>query len=201
MHYSAISKKKMLTCTICDKEVKNLSLLEYKICQNCLSERTTEQSRTRYLENRKKRIKVHNLVNCPICKWDIPENARNWCQNCAPKLFQDQFSKWTSENPTLDGYIQESQKKSTHWYDPIEWIEYEQFTNFRTLGEGGFANVYVATWRDGPIMDFNPHTREWRRYGPFDVALKVLKPNFKEEEIVYNEVILNSLHSRNLIYR
>ncbi|EXX71020.1 kinase-like domain-containing protein [Rhizophagus irregularis DAOM 181602=DAOM 197198] len=34
----------------------------------------------------------------------------------------------------------------------FEWIPYNQFINIKEIGEGGFAKVYLAIWKDGPLQ-------------------------------------------------
>jgi hypothetical protein len=37
-------------------------------------------------------------------------------------------------------------------YDIIfEWIPYNQFRNIKEIDKGGFATIYSATWKDGPL--------------------------------------------------
>ncbi|CAB5393144.1 unnamed protein product [Rhizophagus irregularis] len=33
----------------------------------------------------------------------------------------------------------------------FEWIPYNQFNEIKLIGEGGFAKVYLAIWKDGPL--------------------------------------------------
>ena len=33
----------------------------------------------------------------------------------------------------------------------FEWIPYNQFDNIVKIGDGGFATVYSAIWKDGPL--------------------------------------------------
>ena len=62
-------------------------------------------------------------------------------------------------------------------------ISYDRFQDIKSIGEGGFANIYSATWLDGePIFG---KTKE--RAKPIKVALKKLK-NSKNMEAFINEV-------------
>ena len=91
----------------------------------------------------------------------------------------------TSGIPEIDNVIYESQLKTTDYYDNLEWIPYDRFQDIRSIGEGGFANIFSATWLDGkpnPILD-----RTKKRSGPIRVALKKLK-NSKNMEAFINEV-------------
>ena len=33
----------------------------------------------------------------------------------------------------------------------VEWIPYNQFNHIKEIGKGGFATVYSAIWKDGPL--------------------------------------------------
>ena len=33
----------------------------------------------------------------------------------------------------------------------FEWIPYNQFSDIKEIGRGGFATVYSAIWKDGPL--------------------------------------------------
>ena len=33
----------------------------------------------------------------------------------------------------------------------FEWIPYDQFSDIKEIGRGGFATVYSAIWKDGPL--------------------------------------------------
>ena len=69
----------------------------------------------------------------------------------------------------------------------LEWIPYDRFQDIKSIGEGGFANIYSATWLDGvPIYRYSK-TREKARTGPKTVALKKFK-NSKNMEAFINEV-------------
>ena len=35
----------------------------------------------------------------------------------------------------------------------FEWLPYNQFSDIKEIGKGGFATVYSATWKDGPLLD------------------------------------------------
>jgi hypothetical protein len=49
-------------------------------------------------------------------------------------------------------------------YDDIvfEWVPYDQFNNIKEIDKGGFAIVYSAIWKDGPLyydVDKEKYTR------------------------------------------
>ena len=102
------------------------------------------------------------------------------CKECFKKLhgclscrFQHDFDKWTSGNKNIDELIQENQTSACDFFDILEWIPYDRFINIEHIAEGGFANVYSATWMNGYIVD-RKEPDDWKRSEPIKVALKVL---------------------------
>ena len=118
---------------------------------------------------------------CPDCK--APNTGWAWCNKCDPGKFLKEGK--TSGNPEIDKLIHESQLKTMHYGNNLGWIPYDRFQDIKSIGEGGFANIYSATWLDGiPIY---PVTNTKQRTGPKTVALKKFK-NSKNMEAFINEV-------------
>ena len=96
------------------------------------------------------------------------------------------FTSWTN-NKQINELIQEKQLTIDHYYDIIfEWIPYNQLRDIKEAGKGGFATVYSATWKDGPLFyNFNEHelTRERKK-----VALKCLHNSQNITNEFLNEV-------------
>ena len=116
---------------------------------------------------------------CPDCK--APNTGWTWCNKCDPGKFLKEGK--TSGNPEIDKLIHESQLKTMHYYNNLEWIPYDRFQDIKSIGEGGFANIFSATWLDGePISD-----QTKKRSDPIRVALKKLK-NSENMEAFINEV-------------
>ena len=91
----------------------------------------------------------------------------------------------TSGNEKIDNFIQEMQLKIDEYNDIVfEWIPYNQFRNTKEIGRGGFATVYSAIWKDGPLEYNKRYTRSLN----YKVALKCLhnSQNFINEFL--NEV-------------
>src|SRR3954452_25544537 len=106
---------------------------------------------------------------CPRCK--APNTGYAWCNKCDPGKFLKRGK--TSGNPEIDKLIHESQLKTKHYYRNLEWIPYDRFQDIKSIGEGGFAKIFSATWLDGiPIY---PVTNTKKRTGPKTVALKKFK--------------------------
>ena len=117
---------------------------------------------------------------CPDCK--EPNTGDAWCKECDPGKFLKEGK--TSGIPEIDNLIYESQLKTEDYYYNLEWIHYDRFQDIKSIGEGGFASIYSATWLDG-----KPKIGETtkKRSKPIKVALKKLK-NSKNMEVFINEV-------------
>src|SRR5947207_14033568 len=117
---------------------------------------------------------------CPDCK--EPNAGRAWCKKCDPGKFLKEGK--TSGIPEIDNLIYESQLKTTDYDYNLEWIPYDRFQDIKSIGEGGFANIFSATWLDGEPI--HGETTK-KRTGPIMVALKKLK-NSENMEAFINEV-------------
>ena len=116
---------------------------------------------------------------CPDCK--APNTGWAWCNKCDPGKFLKEGK--TSGNPEIDNLIYQSRLKTVHYFSSLEWIPYDRLQNIKPIGEGGFANIFSATWLDG-IPTWN---RTKKRSKPTRVALKKLK-NSENVEVFINEV-------------
>src|SRR3954453_18799383 len=120
----------------------------------------------------------YNAV-CPGCK--APNTGYAWCNKCDPGKFLKEGK--TSGNPEMDNLIHESQIKAGHYEYNLEWIPYDRFQDIKSIGEGGFANIFSAIWLDGEPT--GKTTKQ--RTEPIRVALKKLK-NSENMEAFINEV-------------
>ena len=57
----------------------------------------------------------------------------------------------------------------------FEWVPYDQFSDIKEIGRGGFATVYSAIWKDGPL-EYKYVDKEYiyTRKSNYKVALKCL---------------------------
>jgi hypothetical protein len=117
---------------------------------------------------------------CPDCK--APNTGWAWCKKCDPGKFLKEGK--TSGNPEIDKLIHESQLKTEDYSDNLEWIPYDRFQDIKSIGKGGFANIFSATWLDGKPK-YSKTTKQ--RTAPIRVALKKLK-NSENMEAFINEV-------------
>ena len=94
----------------------------------------------------------------------------------------------TSGNKKIDELIQEMQLQINNKKDIIfEWIPYNQFDNIEEIGKGGFAIVYSAVWKDGPLY-YNDDGMEYLRKSDKKFALKCLHNSQNISSEFLNEV-------------
>ena len=94
-----------------------------------------------------------------------------------------------SGNKKVDGLIQEMQLKINSEKDIIfEWIPYNQFSDNKEIGRGGFATVYAAIWKDGPLV-YDKKTENYFKSSPNQkIALKCLHNSQNISSEFLNEV-------------
>ena len=72
----------------------------------------------------------------------------------------------------------------------FEWIPYNQFSDIKEIGKGGFATVYSAIWKDGQL-EYNKDNAEYVRKSynaNKNVALKCLHNSQNITNKFLNEV-------------
>ncbi len=137
---------------------------------------------------------------CSDC--NQPKTYHNWCQNCNSKIFQQEFSKWTSGNEHIDKFIQDTQLKARNIDEIIEWIPHNRLRNIQYLAKGGFSTIYKAIWLNGYIVSWNGINKHWQRYSGSlenedyeNTKNEIIKSPLNENEIKGNHVVLKSLHN------
>src|SRR3954465_12227197 len=124
-------------------------------------------------------LNIKIIMSCKCGK-----NAR-WCKPC---LINDLKTNLTSGNEKIDELIQEMQLKIDSCWDRVfEWIPHNQFSDIEEIGRGGFATVYSAIWKDGPL-EFNRDSKEYTRDSNYEVALKCLHNSQNITNEFLNEV-------------
>src|SRR5688572_19894807 len=117
--------------------------------------------------------------DCGVCPdYKEPNTGDAWCKKCDPGKFLKEGGI-----PEIDNLIYESQLNTIDYDYNLEWIPYDGFQDIKSIGEGGFANIYSATWLDGKPMGGTTKMRT----KPIRIALKKLK-NSKNMEAFINEV-------------
>ena len=126
---------------------------------------------------------------CKNCSEKYTHINYKWCKPCQTDNLKENVTNWTSGNEKIDGFIQEMQLKINHRNDIVfEWIPYDQFSDIEEIGRGGFATVYSAIWRDGPL-DYDDGTEKNLNLTPnHEVALKCLHDSQNITNEFLNEV-------------
>src|SRR5437763_2238928 len=108
------------------------------------------------------------------CKKCGKHARQEWCKPCQIDNFKKNFTNWTSGNEKIDNFIQEMQLKIVCFDDIVlEWIPYNQFSNIEEIGKGGFATIYSAFWKNGPLK-YNKEYSKYTRISDYKIALKCL---------------------------
>ncbi|RIB29749.1 kinase-like domain-containing protein [Gigaspora rosea] len=111
---------------------------------------------------------------CAHCNKNNTSKA--WCLICDPDIT---VRGWSSRNEKIDDCIKEFQFRTFEYVNVIEWIPFNRLSNIETIGKGGFATVYSATWLDGirkidEIEIDNHYSYKKSRESNSIVALKTL---------------------------
>jgi len=136
---------------------------------------------------------------CPKCKQDYSYYDGFYCKPCNSNHFRDNFPNWTSGDDNIDKLIRESQLSANSELELLEWIDYSNFKDIQHIAEGGFASVYKAIWKDGPITykynKWDMETSKWIREGETKVAIKKCRNGTSVSSEFLNEV--NKLKNEN----
>ena len=110
-----------------------------------------------------------------------------WCKPC--QIDNLKTSNLTSGNEKIDNLIQEMQLKIDS-YDGLvfEWIPYNQFSDIKEIGRGGFSTVYSAIWKDGRLNYDESSENYVRSAQNKKVALKCLHNSQNITNEFLNEV-------------
>src|SRR6266480_4595775 len=128
----------------------------------------------RRLGNLMNKKRQNNMPSCKKCGKGYTDIEQRWCKPCQINNLKGNLTNWTSGNEKIDNFIQEKQLKIDKHDDIVfEWIPYNQFGDVKEIGRGGFATVYSAIWKDGPLKyDYN--SKDYAYNANTKVALKCL---------------------------
>src|SRR5688572_30233144 len=131
------------------------------------------------------------MSSCSKCGKKYTDVSWKWCKPCQIDNLKGNFTNWTSGNEKIDKLIQEMQLKIGDVDDIVfEWIPYNQFSDIKEIGRGGFATVYSAIWKDGPLK-YDEYDNEYTRKScnaNYEVALKCLHNSQNITNEFLNEV-------------
>ena len=132
-------------------------------------------------------LQYHNY--CIKCVEIHTNIYSRWCKPCQIDNLKRNFTNWTSGNEKIDNFILEMQLKINCQKDIVfEWIPCNQFSDIKEIGKGGFATVYSAIWKDGPLK-YDEDTEKYIKSTPnYQVALKCLHNSQNITNEFLNEV-------------
>ncbi|CAG8614349.1 13294_t:CDS:2 [Racocetra fulgida] len=95
-------------------------------------------------------------------------------------------SEWTSGDEELDEIIRYFQINYplAGFAEVIEWVSYTKFNDIVFIAQGGFGNIYIATWVDGPRVYWDGYKQRSIRDGPRSVVLKSMKSSNHRNEFI-----------------
>ncbi|RHZ57533.1 hypothetical protein Glove_386g15 [Diversispora epigaea] len=100
----------------------------------------------------------------------IKNNKKNKCSKCgvSRKIITNQLCRKcfamnsliiNCGNENINNLIKESQSTINHDSPYLEWVSFEEFTDVKKIGQGGFSQIFKATWkvnagisREGTVM-------------------------------------------------
>ncbi|GBB88754.1 hypothetical protein RclHR1_15340002 [Rhizophagus clarus] len=131
---------------------------------------------------------------CENCGEIYANIKRRWCKLCHINYLKQNLVK-TSENEKIDKFLQEMQLKINNYDDVIvEWIPHDRFNDIKKIGVGGFAVIYSAIWKDGPL-EYDIFKMQWKRIPNKEVALKCLNNSQNITDEFLNEVKKYSINN------
>ena len=99
----------------------------------------------------------------------------DWCRTCNSSHFREGFTKWTSGNKEIDYFIQNTQIHAWNRFLVLEWYPWENFSEMKEIGKGGYATVFRAKTKVGRINKWDHQSNQWRRGYNYYVALKTME--------------------------
>ncbi|GBB94484.1 hypothetical protein RclHR1_23630001 [Rhizophagus clarus] len=105
------------------------------------------------------------------------------------EFFVKNFTNWTSGNKQIDDFIQTMQLYIYKYTDIVfEWIPYNQFSEIIETGKNSFMTVYLAKWKDGPLVHMESKwKKEYKRNSNEKVALTCFHSIQNPIETLINE--------------
>ena len=127
--------------------------------------------------------------NCSYCHKPFTEKL--WCKQCDPFRM---IEGWSSGNPDIDKLIKDTMYNNKYGRF-LEWVPFDRFEDLKQIGEGGFAKVYSATWKDGNARYRKQGGGSWKKLDPepIKVALKRLNGSQNMSAEYLNEVYFYSM--------
>src|SRR5436309_1001487 len=138
-------------------------------------------------------LQQNNVSPYKKCGREYANVYNKWCKPC--QIDNLKTTNLTSGNEKIDNFIQEMQLKiNSGWNTVFEWIPYNQFSDIKEIDRSGFATVYSAIWKDGPL-EYNKSSQEYTRNSDclnYRIALKCLHNSQNITNEFLNEVCMRS---------
>ncbi|GBC42912.2 kinase-like domain-containing protein [Rhizophagus irregularis DAOM 181602=DAOM 197198] len=213
--YSAIWKDGPLCYNSKEKKYlresdKAITLKYFNCSQNVINEFLNEAKNYSIKKDILSKDKIYGISRKPNTEDYIlilyNEYSQEYFKECYVKYgeivgYRKIFTNWISGNEKIDNLIQEMQSKINLYGDILfEWIPYNQFIDIEKIGQGGFATVYSATWKNGPLRYYKDKN-EWIRSSDKKVALKCLNNSQNINNEFLNEVKAYSVNNFDTIER
>ncbi|CAB5377499.1 unnamed protein product [Rhizophagus irregularis] len=126
---------------------------------------------------------------CKNCGGKYGHIDHTWCKQCLVTA-----TSINSRNEKIDDLIEEMRLRINSRFNIIfEWIPYNQFNYIKEIGKGGFATVYSAIWKDGPLK-YNVNEEMCTRVPNKKVSLKCLNNSQYMIDEFFNEVKAYSIN-------
>ncbi|GBC31022.2 kinase-like domain-containing protein [Rhizophagus irregularis DAOM 181602=DAOM 197198] len=144
------------------------------------------------METKYNKLNISNHKICSYCNKPFTENL--WCKKCDPCRIME---GWTSGNSDIDSFIKDTMynnARKRYYYVSrfLEWVPFDRFTDIKKIGEGGFAEVYSATWIDGKsTYEYSSYYGSWRKVNSnpeMKIALKRLNGSQTISDKYLNEL-------------
>ncbi|GBB97005.1 hypothetical protein RclHR1_00290003 [Rhizophagus clarus] len=186
---------------------------EYEVALICFNDSQRLLNKVKEIDMN--RLKIYGISQNPIRKVYIlvlqyeycTEYDKIYCKNCGEKYVHINYM-WrkkcliiknviNSNNEKVDDLIKEMRLKINSCFNIVfEWISYDQFNYIKRLSKGGFATVYSAIWKDGPLR-YDVHKKMYVRVSSKKVALKCINNSQNINGKFLNEVKEYSINKMN----
>ncbi len=127
---------------------------------------------------------IYNKCNKCYKKRRILKENNQICIIC----YQAKLLHKSSGNKIIDEFIKDTQINFIQESSRMKFVPYDQFENIKSIGKGGFSEIYKATWINGPPY-WNEEKEDFEYKNSITVALKQLNNSENVTSKELNEVI------------
>ncbi|RHZ72867.1 hypothetical protein Glove_236g3 [Diversispora epigaea] len=121
-------------------------------------------------------------IKCFQCKRRSRINSSHICYYCCG--MNSLISN--SGNINIDDFIKGTQSPNNRIYSPyLSWVPFEEFKNVKKIGQGGFSQIFKATWKIN--RGINDNGKE-RRSSEREIVFKILNNSQNVDTEFLNEL-------------